>query len=336
MIDLRSDTLTKPSSAMRRIMAEADVGDDVWGEDPTAKRLEARAAELLGKEASLFVPSGTMANQIAVMLHARAGDEIIVSRHAHIRLYETGGPAALAGVQLVEVGEGGFYGPADVDAVLHPPDIHAPRTVAIAIENTHNRAGGRVWPLEALDSVTAHARQKGLAVHVDGARLWNAAAALGVPEARLVAGADTVSACFSKGLGAPVGSVIAGTAAHIAEARRLRKRLGGGMRQVGILCAAALYALDHNRALIEADHRRARTLALGIAEIPGLSIDLGTVETNIVIFRAPDPKGLTARLAEAGVLVAPFGPGAVRAVTHLDIDDAGIARALSALRSLAG
>jgi threonine aldolase len=334
IVDLRSDTVTQPSAAMRRAMADAAVGDDVWGEDPTAKALEARTAELLGKEGALFVPSGTMANQIAVMLHGRAGDEIVVAKNAHVRLYETGGAAAWAGVQLAEVGEGGLYGPEDVDAVLHPDDSHAPRTVAIAIENTHNRSGGRAWPLPALDRITAHAQQRKLAVHVDGARLWNAAVALGVPEARLVGGADTVSVCFSKGLGAPAGSVIAGTKAHMKEALRLRKRLGGGMRQVGILCAGALHALEHHRTLIVEDHRRAQRLAQGIAAIAPSSIDPQAVETNIVIFQAPDPRALCAALQKEGVLLAPFGPGAVRAVTHLDVDDAGIERALSVLRSV--
>lgn len=331
IVDLRSDTVTRPSIAMRGAMADAEVGDDVWGEDPTAARLQERAAELLGMEAALFVPSGTMANQIAVMLHTRPGDEVVLSRDAHIRLYETGGAAAWAGVQLVEVGEGGRFTPADVDAAIHGVDSHAPRSAAIAIENTHNRSGGRVWPLEALDAVMEHAASLGLPVHVDGARLWNAAAKLDVPESRLTRGAASVSACFSKGLGAPAGSVIAGSKALIAEAHRLRKRLGGGMRQVGILCAGALYALEHHRPLIAEDHRRARALAEGIASIEGLSIDLNAVETNIVIFQAADPRALCAKAAQEGLLLAPFGPGGVRAVTHLDLDDASVARALDVL-----
>lgn len=334
IVDLRSDTVTKPSAAMREAMANADVGDDVWGEDPTAKKLEERAADILGMEKALFVPSGTMANQIAVMLHARPGEEIVVARHAHLRLYETGGAAALAGAHLTEIGERGTYTPSELDAAIHPDDSHAPRTVAIAIENTHNRSGGRPWPLELRDAVVAHAARRGLRVHVDGARLWNAAVALGVPEHRLTAGADTVSACFSKGLGAPAGSVIAGSEAAMREAHRLRKRLGGGMRQVGVLCAAALFALDHHREGIAADHRRARELAAAIATMPGARIDPASVETNIVIWQAPDPAGVCARAAERGVRVAPFGPGGVRAVTHHDVDDVAIARAIEVLREV--
>lgn len=334
IVDLRSDTVTRPSLAMRKAMANAEVGDDVWGEDPTARRLEEKAAELLGTEAALFVPSGTMANQIAVMLHTRPGDEVVLAKHAHIRLYETGGAAAWAGVQLVEVGEGGRFTPAEIDAAIHGIDSHAPRSAAIAIENTHNRSGGRVWPLDMLDAVMGHAARLGLPVHLDGARLWNAAAKLQVPESRLTRGAASVSACFSKGLGAPAGSVIAGSKPLLAEAHRLRKRLGGGMRQVGILCAGALYALEHHRPLLAQDHRRARALAEGIAAIEGLSIDPSAVETNIVIFQAPDPRALCARAAEAGILLAPFGPGAVRAVTHLDLDDGGVQRALDVLRAL--
>ncbi len=334
IVDLRSDTVTRPSRAMREAMASAEVGDDVWGEDPTAIALQEEAAALLGMEAALFVPSGTMANQIAVMLHTRPGDEVVLSKNAHIRLYETGAAAAWAGVQLVEIGEGGRFTPAEIDAAIHGVDSHAPRTAAVAIENTHNRAGGRVWPLEQLDSVMDHARVRGLPVHVDGARLWNAASALGVVPARLTRGAATVSACFSKGLGAPAGSVLAGSKAAIADAHRLRKRLGGGMRQVGILCAGARFALAHHLPLIADDHRRARTLAEGVAQIEGLTIDLRTVETNIVIFGAPDPRALCAKAASAGLLLAPFGPGGVRAVTHLDVDDAAITRALDVLRGL--
>jgi threonine aldolase len=334
LVDLRSDTLTKPTPGMRKAMLEAEIGDDVWGEDPTARRLEERAAEILGKEAALFVPSGTMANQIAVMLHCGRGDEAILGQNAHLRLYESAGAAAWAGAQLVEVGEGGLFDVADLEAAIQPDDSHAPRTRMVAIENTHNRAGGKVWPLEQLDRVTARAKQLGLMRHLDGARLWNAAAALGVPEARLTAGFDSVSACFSKGLGAPVGSAIAGSRALVKEAHRLRKRLGGGMRQVGFLCGAALYALDHQRERLKDDHRRARTLADGLRGAAGTR-PAASVETNIVVFGADDPRGLVERAKEAGVLVAPFGAGAVRAVTHHDVDDAGITRAIEVLRRAA-
>lgn len=334
IVDLRSDTVTKPTPGMRKAMLEADIGDDVWGEDPTARRLEERAAEILGKEAALFVPSGTMANQIAVMLHCGRGDEAILGKNAHLRLYESAGAAAWAGAQLVEVGESGLFEAAELDAAIQPDDSHAPRTRMVAIENTHNRSGGRVWPLEQLDRVTARAKERGLARHLDGARVWNAAAALGVPEARITAGFDTVSACFSKGLGAPVGSVIAGSRAHVKEAHRLRKRLGGGMRQVGFLCGAALFALDHQRARLVDDHRRARQLAEGIAGTPGTK-PASSVETNILVFGANDPAGLVARARAEGVLVAPFGAGAVRAVTHHDVGDDGIRRAIEVIRRVA-
>lgn len=335
LVDLRSDTVTRPTAEMRRAMHEADVGDDVWGEDPTARRLEERAAEILGKDAALFVPSGTMANQIAVMLHCSRGDEAIVGKNAHLRLYESAGAAAWAGTQLVEAGETGLFDVAELDLCIQPDDSHAPRTRLCAIENTHNRSGGRVWPLAQLERVTARARARGLALHLDGARIWNAAAALGVPEATLAAPFDTVSACFSKGLGAPVGSVVAGSRALVREAHRLRKRLGGGMRQVGFLCGAALYAIDHHRTRLGTDHARARRLVEGLVGAPGLRADPRTVETNIVVFGADDPRGVAERARADGVLVAPFGAGAVRAVTHLDVDDAGIVRAIEVLRRAA-
>lgn len=335
IVDLRSDTLTRPTDAMRAAMASAEVGDDVWREDPTARRLEERAAELLGKEAALFVPSGTMANQIALLLHCRPGDEVICGRGAHVRLYESGAGAAWAGVQFAEVG--GADGRFDADALeaaIQPGDYHAPRTRMVAVEDTHNRGGGRVWPEHALRSVCARARDRGLATHLDGARIWNAAVASGSSERAIAEGFDTVSACFSKGLGAPAGSVIAGASAEIDRAVRLRKMLGGAMRQVGVLCAAALHALEHHRARLADDHANARRLAEGVAAIAGLRIDLATVETNIVIFDvlAMPASELCRRAAVHGVRVAPVGPRAVRAVTHLDVDAAGIDRALAVLR----
>jgi threonine aldolase len=241
-VDLRSDTLTRPTEAMRRAMASADVGDDVYGEDPSAAALEARSAELLGKEAALFVPSGTMANQIALLLHCRPGDEVVVGRGAHLFYYEGGAGGAWAGVQFLEVGTTGLFTAEDVRAAVKPLAYWLPRTRAVAVENTHNRSGGRVFPEADFAAIAEAARSKGLALHVDGARIWNAAVATGKTPAELTKHADTVSACFSKGLGAPVGSVIAGTGAHIDEARRFRRMLGGAMRQVGVLCAAATYA----------------------------------------------------------------------------------------------
>ena len=321
-IDLRSDTVTRPTAEMRRAMADAEVGDDVYREDPTARALEERAAAVLGKEAALFVTSGTMANQIALMIHCRPGDDVIAPRDAHVRLYETGGAAAWAGVQVAEVGSAGSFDVADLDAVAQTSDAYyLPRTRLVVLENTHNRAGGRVVPRDVVLRVAARARALGLALHLDGARLWNASVATGVSEADLAAPFDTVSACFSKSLGAPAGSVIAGSRDAIAQALRLRKRLGGGMRQVGILAAGALYALEHHRERLEGDHRAARAFAEAIAGANGIAIDLDTVETNIVIFasRRVSPADLVARAAERGVRISTFGGDLVRAVTHFDV-----------------
>lgn len=335
LVDLRSDTLTKPTAAMREVMASADVGDDVWREDPTARRLEERVAELLGKEAALFVPSGTMANQIALLLHCRPGDEVICGRGAHVRLYESGAGAALAGVQFAEVGESdGTFDADAIDAAMQPPDYHAPHTRLVALENTHNRGGGRVWPRERLRAASERARARGLALHLDGARLWNAAVASGTSERELCAPFDTVSVCFSKGLGAPVGSAIVGSRADVDRALRLRKMLGGGMRQVGVLCAAALHALDAHRERLAIDHANARRLAEGLAAIDGVRIDASLVETNIVNAELARlaPVELCRRASEHGVRLAPVGPRHVRAVTHLDVDAAGIERAIAVVQ----
>jgi threonine aldolase len=339
VVELRSDTFTRPTAAMRAAMASAEVGDDVWGEDPTARALETRAADVLGKEAALFVPSGTMANQIALLLHCRPGDDVIVGRGSHTRLYESGAGAAWAGVQFTEVGElDGTFDVAALDEACLPPDRNLPRTRLVALENTHNRGGGRIWPEAQLATITARARTRGLSLHLDGARIWNAAAATGRPERELAAPFDTVSACFSKGLGAPVGSVIAGPAEAVERARRYRKMLGGGMRQVGMLCAAALHALEHHRARLVDDHANARRLAGGLAHLPGVRIDPTTVETNIVIFeleRLP-AADLADRVAAAGVRIAAIAPRRLRAVTHLDVDAAGIDRALAAIAAALG
>lgn len=325
-IDLRSDTVTLPTAAMRRAIAEAEVGDDVYREDPTARALEERAAEVLGKEAALFVPSGTMANQIAMMIHTRPGDEVIAPRDAHVRLYETGGAAAWAGVQIVEVGAEGRFDVAELEGALQAPAYYLPRTRLVVIENTHNRAGGRIVPEAIVRRVATRAKQLGLALHLDGARIWNAAVATGRSAAELVAPFDTVSACFSKGLGAPAGSVIAGSRDAVAEALRLRKRLGGGMRQLGILAAGALHALEHHRERLAEDHAAARAFAAEIAGAPGIVLDASTVETNIVVFasRAIAPADLVAHALDQGVRISGFGGDLVRAVTHMDVslDDA--------------
>jgi threonine aldolase len=333
-VDLRSDTVTQPSREMRRVMAASEVGDDVYGEDPTAQRLEARVAEELGKEAALFVPSGTMGNQLALMLHCRRGDSVVVGEGTHCMVYESGAAAALAGVQFNVVGKGGFFSAAELKDGLSPPHDNLPRSRLVVVENTHNRAGGRVFPQAHVEEVARLAHEGGLGVHLDGARLWNAAVASGLSLDRLASPADTVSVCFSKGLGAPVGSALAGPRELMREARRLRKMLGGGMRQVGVLCAGALYALDHHRERLAEDHLLARALAEGLAQLPGVHVDPDAVETNIVVIDTPEHSAgiLVSRLAENGVRVNSVGPFRLRAVTHRDLTTQDIQVALDGFR----
>lgn len=329
IVDLRSDTVTRPTVAMRRAMADAEVGDDIYREDPTVRRLEETVASLLGKEAALFVPSGTMANQIAIRLHCGPGDQIVVGEHAHVVLYESGAMGA-AGVQHVVAGRGGFFTSDELEGAISSA-YWEPRTRAVAIENTHNRAGGRVWSLDAARAVCATARARSLATHVDGARLWHAAIATGTSEAAIVLGFDTVAVCFSKGLGAPIGSAVAGSRAAMDEALRLRKRLGGAMRQAGIVAAGALHALTHHRERLVEDHDNARRLADGLERGGASTV---APETNIVLFTPPgglSPSQLCEAAAREGVLVSPFGPTQVRAVTHLDVDADAIRRALAVL-----
>jgi len=335
MIDLRSDTVTKPSTAMRRAMSEAEVGDDVYGEDPTAQRLEARTAELVGKEAALFVPSGTMANQIALMLHCRAGDAVLIGEGTHCMMYETGAAAAWARVQFSVIGSGGLFSAAEMEAAIDPLVDYLPRSRLVVIENTHNRAGGRVFAQDEVNNIAARAHARGLSVHLDGARIWNAAVVTGLSPAQLAAPADTVSVCFSKGLGAPVGSALVGSRALIAEARRLRKMLGGGMRQVGVLCAAALIALEQRDRLSD-DHVLAQRLAQGLVRDTSWSVDLGRVETNIVNIEVPADKAaqLAARLKEKGVLMNAVGASRLRAVTHRDLTTSDIDRTLAVCRNV--
>jgi threonine aldolase len=330
-IDLRSDTVTLPTPAMREAMARAEVGDDVYGEDPTVNRLEARTAELLGKEAALFVPSGTMANQVAVRCHTEPGDEILVEANAHIYYFEAGAPAALAGVICRCLpGQRGIFSVADVRAVLRPRDPHFAPTRLICLENTHNRGGGSVWPIERIAEIAALARERGLRLHLDGARLWNAAVATSLAEREYAAWFDSVNVCFSKGLGAPVGSALAGTREFIQRARRFRKQYGGGMRQAGILAAGALHALEHHRARLADDHAHAQALARGLAQLPGIELDPAAVQTNIVVFRvtALPADALVQKVRTAGVWVLSTGPDTIRAVTHLNVAAADIARAL--------
>ena len=331
---MRSDTLTMPTAEMRRAMAEAPLGDDVYGEDPTINELQVRAAERLGKEAALFVPSGTMGNLLGVLVSARSGQEVIADADSHVFLYEGGGAAALGGIQIRPVvTERGVMTPEQVAACVRPlDDVHQPITAAICIEDTHNRHGGTVWPLEALRAVSTLARERGLSVHLDGARVFNAAVAQGVDVRRIADCADTVTFCLSKGLGAPVGSVLCGPADRIAEARRWRKMLGGGWREAGLLAAAGLVALDSMVDRLAEDHANARTLAEGLSELPGVEIDLSRVESNIVRFRLTEmaPDRFLAACAERGLLGGEMGGGLIRFVTRHGVDADDIQHALAA------
>ena len=330
-IDLRSDTVTQPTPGMRAAMADAEVGDDVFGDDPTVKRLEACVADMLGKEAALFAPSGTMANQLAVRAHTESGDEILIDANAHIYYYEAGGPAALSGVSCRCLnGVRGIFTAADVEAALRPSDQHYPPTKLVCLENTHNRGGGTIWPLERIREVAGFARRQGLRMHLDGARLWNASVATGIAERDYAVHFDSVSVCFSKGLGAPIGSVLCGSRDFIQRARRFRKMLGGGMRQVGILAAGALYALEHQRSRLADDHANARALAQGLARLPGIELDPTTVQTNIVFFnvKTVQAKELVQRLDQAGVRMLALGPASIRAVTNLMVTAEEIPKAV--------
>jgi threonine aldolase len=335
VIDLRSDTITKPTPAMRAAMAAAEVGDDVLGDDPTVKALEKRTAEILGKEAAVYMPSGTMTNQVAIRAHTEPGDEIIIEENAHSYLLEAGGPAALSGVMCRLLrGVRGIFAGADVKAALRPRDYHFPRSKLVCVENTHNRGGGSVWPIQRVAEVALAARDAGLRMHLDGARLWNASVATGVPEREYAAHFDSVSVCFSKGLGAPVGSALAGSAEYIDRARRFRKMFGGGMRQAGIIAAGALYALEHHRQRLAEDHANAKLLAQGIARLTGVVLDAAEVETNIVIFRITSMPAaeMVARLKSGGVLVLATGPDSIRAVTSLEVTRQDMDRAVEILR----
>ncbi len=339
-IDLRSDTMTRPTLAMRRAMAEAEVGDDVLNEDPTVLKLQEKTAQLFGKEAALFVPSGTMANQIAVGVHTRPGDELVCDPSAHVYLWEGGGIARLWGVtaRTVDPAEG-VLGLSDLRGKVRPDDSHYVRTRMISLENTHNRAGGRIHPITAIAEISGWARAHNLAMHLDGARILNAVVASGIPAAEWGRYFDTVSICYSKGLGAPVGSALVGSADVIHEAHRLRKVLGGGMRQTGVIAAAALHALEHHVDRLAEDHANARLLAAAVEETPGLALESGRVETNLV-WIAVDPalgtaRELAARLHDDGILVSALGPQVLRACTHLDVSRADVERAAGALRRAA-
>ncbi len=338
LIDLRSDTVTLPTPQMRQAMAEAVVGDDVYGEDPTIRALEERAADLLERPAGLFVPTGTMGNQIAVHLFTRPGTEVIGESQCHIFNFEMGAMAVLSGALPRPVpGQNGVLEPEDVEKVIHPTTGYTTPTALLALENTHNLAGGRITPPERLDQLVAVGQKHGLPIHLDGARIFNAAVALNLPASRLAQGCDTVMFCLSKGLAAPVGSMLVGEEDTISEARRVRKLFGGGMRQAGIIAAGGLVALETMVTRLGEDNRRARRLADALAEIPGIDIDPKLVDTNIVFFRLTSENqtatALAQSLAKNHILVHALGDDAVRAVTHYHITDADIDKTIKAVRA---
>lgn len=336
-VDLRSDTVTLPSPEMRRAMYEAEVGDDVYREDPSVRRLEELMAELSGKEAALFVTSGTQGNLVALLSHCGRGAEVILEQEAHIFYYEVGGMSALAGLVPVRVrGEHGVLQPDAVRAAIRDENIHFPETGLICLENTHNRAGGTVTSIPQMQAVREVAREFGLPIHMDGARLFNAATALGEPLSEVAASVDTVSICLSKGLGAPVGSVLCGSREFIEVARKYRKMLGGGLRQAGVLAAAGIYALTHNVERLAEDHANARFLAEGLQNIPGIEVDMQAVQTNIVVanvastgYSAPD---LAARFLEQGLKANATGQHTIRFVTHLNVSRAECELALECVQ----
>ncbi|MFO1196303.1 MAG: GntG family PLP-dependent aldolase [Burkholderiaceae bacterium] len=339
MIDLFSDTKTRPTDAMRRAIACAEVGDEQKFEDPTINRLRERVCELLGKEDALFLPSGTMCNEIAIAVHCRPGDEVIAEAGAHIVNYEGGGPAALAGVMIRSIpGDAGRFDAAQLRAAIRAESRYFPRTRLVALEQTANQAGGRVWPLDAVREVVAAARAAGLATHMDGARLMNAVVASGVPARAFAEGIDSVWIDFSKGLGCPVGAMLAGSREFVGEAWRLKQRWGGAMRQAGVLGAAALHALDHHVERLADDHANARLLAVSLAELPGVRVDPAAIETNIVFFDVGGTGRGAAALCEAlaarGVQMGPFGDTLIRAVTHLDVTREHVMRAVDAMREV--
>ena len=338
IIDLRSDTVTKPSQEMRKAMYEAEVGDDVYGEDPTVNELQEYVAELLGKEAALFVPSGVMGNQISLRVLTNPGDEVICDANAHIFHYESGSPAALSGIQLYPLnGEKGIITAEQIEGAIRPKEAYyMPRTKVIEIENTHNRAGGVIYPIENIEEIRSLAKKHKLFMHLDGARLWNASVATGIPVRRYASYFDTVSVCLSKGLGAPVGSVIAGSKELIKEAFRIRKSWGGGMRQIGILAAAGLYALKNNIERLREDHEKARQFSRALNEMKNVSIDADNVQTNILIFKIKNMTAQTflGKLRKANILMGATGKYEVRAVTHMDVSFSDIYNAIEKIKEI--
>ena len=337
-IDLRSDTVTKPSEEMRKVIYNAEVGDDVFQEDPTVNELQEYAADLLGKEASLFVSSGVMGNQICLNVHTNPADEVICERDSHIFQYESGSPAALSGIQLMPIdGKNGIITPEQIEPFIRPESAYyMPRTKVIEIENTHNRAGGMIHPLDNIIKIEALAKKFKLKYHLDGARIWNASVAAKISVKEYASHFDSISCCLSKGLGAPVGSLIAGTKEFIKEAFRVRKAWGGGMRQVGILAAAGLYALKNNIDRLEEDHQKAKIIATAINELPSLEIDLNTVQTNIVIFRSKvlSVEESIKRCKKNGLLISEGKVGYLRAITHLDVSFDDTSKAIEIIKSV--
>jgi len=340
-IDLRSDTVTRPTSAMRKTMAEAEVGDDVFGEDPTVNTLQERVAGLLGKEAALFVPSGTMANQLSIKSHAQPGDEVIIESSSHPYNFEGGAGAALSGVQFHCLkGVRGILEAFQIEEAIRPFDHHFPVTKLICLENTHNRGGGTIYPIEKMKEIYRLTQSKGLLLHLDGARLWNASVATGIKPNEYAQWTDSVSVCLSKGLGAPIGSLVAGSKSFIDRVHRFRKMFGGGMRQVGIIAAAGIYAMDHHLERLKEDHQNAKRLAVGLKECKGISIEPKYVETNIVIFDVAetglDASQLTKEMKKEGILIHAFGKTQIRLVTHLDVGAVDIEKALKAFEKVLG
>ncbi len=351
LVDLRSDTVTRPSPEMRRAMAEAEVGDDVFGDDPTVNRLQEKVAKLLGKEAAIYVPSGTMANEAAIRAQTQPGDQVIAHFDSHVYHYEGGAAAAISGCSMYLLhGERGLFTADDVREAIRPDDDHFPISKLIVVENTQNRGGGSVWPIEQIAAIRGVADEFNLEMHLDGARLMNACIASGHSPEEYTQYFDTVAICFSKGLGAPIGSAVAGSAETIKRVHRARKMFGGGMRQAGIIAAGALYALEHNIDRLVEDHINAKRLATAIADMPALSVDVDHVETNIVYFDVdrnlrlpsyePTPSGaaqaLCDVLCERGVWMLALGPHRIRAVTHLDVSDDDIERAIAIMREVLG
>ncbi|MGE5315435.1 MAG: low-specificity L-threonine aldolase [Acidobacteriota bacterium] len=339
MIDLRSDTVTRPTPAMREAMCAAEVGDDVFAEDPTVNRLQEKVAALLGKEAALYMPSGCASNQIALKSHTEPGDEIIVEADAHIFNYETAAPSIMSAIQVKTIqGVHGAFTVEQLPPAIRPPAYYMPKTRLIALENTHNRAGGTIYPIDEIRKISEFAHAHGIIMHLDGARLWNASVASGIAPKEYAQYFDSVSVCFSKGLGAPVGSALCGTKELLTKARKWRKVFGGGMRQAGIIAAGAIYALDHHIDRLKEDHEKARYFAESVNAVPGLSVDLSAVQTNIVLVdvsgTGKTPDDVIAILKQKGVLVSGGTYTTIRAVTHLDVSMEQVKEAVNVIQAV--